>query len=261
MTDSDRALIGSAFRKAARPREQEGWTRTGAGIYHHGSQGHWSRFDIRIESSDSVSPYLKTLASRMGRLEQLAAESIARAPTSVRLHAGVASPYLLRVVNRLDADRLPRSGYEHAILLNQVGLRFAQRASSRPRSLSIPEAPLSESEIVLGPMSVTDWFRDAVDLLVPRLVELESDQAVLHHLLTNAGPTDDLSLRYAALIARHLGLTNELPAILDRAAEAAGSADAGLLSVHGRQFRNDRDPNMLMWTHARFMRFLESAPA
>jgi hypothetical protein len=261
MKDSARALIGSAFRKACRAEAPDDWKKTESGIYHHGSAGHWSRFDIRIESHDTVAPFLKALTNRMGPMEQFAADSIANAPALVRLHAGVASPYLLKVVNRLEPDRLPRPGYDHAIVLNQVEVRFDLGSTSKPRSLMPPEVPLSDSEIVLGPASVTDWFREALGLIVPRLAALESDQAVLHHLLTNAGPIDDLSLRYAALIARHVGLTTELPAILARAAGASETADSGQRSVLGGLLRNDRDPNMLMWTHERFVSFLESAPA
>ena len=177
----------------------------------------------------------------------------------VSLFAGVASPYLLRVVNRRDPSRRPPVGYSHVILLWQAELEYDDAFAKEPAPLTIQQAEWVSTGIVLGPAHAVAWFQYLFRQLTVAMSALMSERAIRDRLV-QSGETDFLNLRYAALLTRHLGLQSELPEILDRAHRASAMFESVQAAGESPAERDDRDSNMIMWTHERFIRFLASAP-
>jgi len=69
-------------------------------------------------------------------------------------------------------------------------------------------------------------------------------------------------LREAALLTRHLGLVEELPGIVERAAAASTAFDAWWLASQGYSFKRRGRSTWFIgeWSHARSVKFLEDAP-
>lgn len=243
-----RALI----RKAAGAYATGGWRASPGGLIYQAADGPWGRVHIDVEQGDS-SDWL-----RAGKAKLLG--SVREARTPIRLTAGASSPYLLRIVNRLDPAKPPPVGYLHTWLLWQVRIEYGSRAHSETPPLAVPQPIWAEPGVILGPDTALTWFNDLFRTLVPAVTVLCSERAIRDRLVATAGTTDFLSLRYAALLTRHLGLGGELPGIVERAASASTAFDAFQAQAGGQVVRDDNDPNMMMWTHDRFVRFLSSAP-
>jgi hypothetical protein len=223
----------------------------------HGSNGHWASVDVEVGESFESSGIREVLSPTGTPKLREALRTIIPAKMPVSLFAGVASPYLLRVVNRRDPSRRPPVGYSHVILLWQAELEFDEAFANEPAPLTIQQAEWASTGVVLGPAHALAWFEDLFRELTVAMSALMSDRAIRDRLV-QSGETDFLNLRYAALLTRHLGLQSELPEILDRAQLASAIFESTQAAGESPE-RNDRDSNMIMWTHERFMRFLDSA--
>ena len=101
-------LVRASIRKSAAAFATDGWRVTQSGLVYHAADGHWGRIHFVIGPANGE----------------------ADAPqTPIELTAGAASPYLLRVVNRLDPARQPSVHYLHASLLWQVEIEYQSRAT------------------------------------------------------------------------------------------------------------------------------------
>ena len=102
------------------------------------------------------------------------------------------------------------------------------------------------------------WLAGAVAQLAPATEALSSNRAIYEWLSTQHGSSP---LRYAYLLARHLGLDSDLASLGERARKAS--------EEERRRFRSHRDDWTSAdrqttypqdWSHERFMRFVESTP-
>lgn len=232
-------LVRASIRKSADAFATEGWRVTQNGLVYHADDGHWGRINFDVGPANGEDD---------------------KTQTPIELTAGAASPYLLRVVNRLDPARQPSVHYLHASLLWQVEIEYQSQATVEAPPMTLPQPLWARTGIVLGPDTATTWFSNMLRLVVPAVVRLCTDHAIRDHLLANASETDFLSLRYSALLTRHMRYDVELPAIVQRAAIACQAFDAVQAPPGGEVERSDSDPNMLMWTHEKFVRFLAAAP-
>lgn len=100
------------------------------------------------------------------------------------------------------------------------------------------------------------WLADALAKLAAPTKALSSNQAIYEHLRAQ---DDSWSLRYAYLLARHLGLEHDLTDIEERARKAVEEERRRSIredwSSADRQTTYPQD-----WSHERFMRFVESTP-
>jgi hypothetical protein len=145
-------------------------------------------------------------------------------------------------------------------LLANAEVRVHAEAATNAAPLPVPLSWGADTGIILSHSILHHWLTKTVASLVSRLESLESDCAIVEHIEEFAAPTDYLSLRFAALLARYVGNDKALIRLIERAAQAQTAADLLLSASNADVHRNDRDANLLMWTHERFLRFLESAP-
>lgn len=186
-------------------------------------------------------------------------------PLPIEIDAGAASPYLMRVVNRVDPTKPPpaRLGPGHAVALLQVQIAYDPDSVVAPRPLRLepPPRPRVNSGVELGARTAGPWLDDLLATIAPRVSALCSELAIRDRLVAQAGDRGYMELRDAALLTRHLGRTNELPELLAAAERAKEYMDEALRRngadpiAHDRSTRYPQD-----WSHLRFLQFLESAP-
>jgi hypothetical protein len=229
------------MRLAAKPYAHGGWHLASSGLIYRGQQGHWSHVVFR-------QPYMTG-----GTLE-------------VSLWAGTLSPYLMRVVNRIDPNRPPSTHYlgAQAPLAYDYRIGFSAEDLPAPPPFE-PDVPLIRRvRPVLSPSTAVTWLGELFALLVPRLTALSSDEAMRQWLIRRAdeGLGNAFGLRMAILLTRHLSHEEEIPALLERA-EREREAEIRRLEDRGLTFRNhDRSINFpQFWSHRRFLRFLDETPA
>jgi hypothetical protein len=98
--------------------------------------------------------------------------------------------------------------------------------------------------------------------LFPQLTALSSDRALLAWLTDAARSPTSADLRYAALLAYHLRLDDEMQSALERA-EHAEEVEDGAAAERGidLSYRSDSQSTYPQdWSHARFVTFLRSCP-
>jgi hypothetical protein len=187
------------------------------------------------------------------------------------LTAGVVSPYLLRTFNGRDPERAPTRNFiaVHAWLTwDAPVVRFDPAAEQT----STPAVPAFSAEarhdrrftdlfVELGETNVSAWLAGVFGLLVPRLTEMAQDESLLGWL-SEEEPRSTAELRYAALLAHHLRMDDQVTVLLRRAAEVRGreDRDAEARGVD-LSYRSDRQTTYPQdWSPERFERFLRAAP-
>jgi hypothetical protein len=226
------------FQAAARGLEGAGWRIRGSSVAIQDGTGNWGAIILEHRYGED--------------------------PIEFALGSGVESAYLLRTLRERAPDRPPR-GCWHAWLSAGRLIGYSDTPSrQRPPLIEIPEQPDGWTatwhsgpgqQIVgtLDPASAVDWFRDAMERLAPRLLALMPDAAIREWLLYGRNALHLSHVREAALLSRHLGLVDDIPAIL-AAAEREYHEEARRL---GPQEWTDRSFQPMMWSHARFLRFLD----
>jgi hypothetical protein len=231
--ERSRRKFYSVMRNAARAHVARGWEVRTSRLVLRAPSGHWGQIAFKAEQHAS--------------------------PLPVVLFAGALSPYLMRVWNGLDPDRLPDLTF-HAGLHWQTLFSFANEDRDRPRPLDIRKRKRWEAVdwptgIVLGPNTAEAWLRDLIDGLAASIEGLMSDQAIHDWLLANE-PDNYWSLRDAALLSQHLGLT-DVPDLVERARVALERVDAKLRNAGQEPYHPDRSRlYRQFWSHRRFVRHL-----
>jgi hypothetical protein len=231
--DNKRVFM-ALVRKAAKPYVTDGWQIGAGGLRRRADTGHWAHFRF---STRSVPRDVKL---------------------SLQLSVGTASPYLLRVFNRQRTDRAP---YPSFIAVHSQ-IRSVERGITFEPNGADHEAPLDALGVrALTSATMPGWLEKRFATLLPELVALSSDDALLAWLTDETLPPSSGGLRYAALLAYHLRRDAQLEAILVRADAAKAGEDRrsvarGLpVGNRDRQITYPQD-----WSHARFVRFLYACP-
>lgn len=186
-------------------------------------------------------------------------------PLEVGLTAGVVSPYLLRVVNRQDPDKPPRSSFvaAHASVVWDQRVTFISKSARKTPQFSLPD-PHEPRPVIVGVDHVAAWVTDALATLAPLCDELCSDDALLDRLLSDGGHgrRTAFGLRCAALLARRLGDSHRLErALADAAAVYQENVDRAVAAWgHLPGASDDQDTYPQDWSHVRFLRFLDETP-
>jgi hypothetical protein len=224
------------LKTAARPYQSEGWRVRGAGLVLHAGDGCWGQIVF-------------SGASRKGDR-----------PLSMGLTAGTCAPYLMKVVNKLDAAKPPTRNFvaAHTRVMWMVGVVFAQTGSPVAASFDLARRQ-GDPAVELTPETAGAWLADAFSLLVPATQALCSNAAIYDWLTAPRERDSSFNVRYALLLGRHLGLDSDLPE-LERRAESLYLREFGLRDERDTRAA-DRQKNYPQdWSHQRFMRFLESVP-
>jgi hypothetical protein len=223
-------------RSAGRPVRTGAWRLTGSGMTHHVPGGCWGQIVFR-------EPYMSGEA------------------LILRLFAGSLHPHLMRWVNDIAPDKSPPNQFvvAHAHILWSFEIEYVADSQGTPEPLALPQPSHHPTRPRLGAATVEGWITDAYRLLMPEVERLCTDEGLLAHLM-RVDPQREVEnyfiLRYAALLARHMGRTDVLPAVLERAERAAEAA-------HERMFLKYRDRSTRYpqdWSHKRFLRFLAETP-
>lgn len=231
--DSKRVFM-ALLRKAAKPYVADGWQIGASGLRRRADTGHWAHFWF---STRSVPRDVKL---------------------SLQLSVGTASPYLLRVFNRQGTHRAPHPNFIAA----HSRIRSVERGIAFDPDGGEDGAPLDALGVrTLTPVTAPGWLEKRFATLLPELVALSSDGALLAWLTEDALPPSSGSLRYAALLAYHLRRDVQLETILVRAHAARAEEDsrsrASGLQVGNRDRQTTYPPD---WSHERFVRFLYACP-
>jgi hypothetical protein len=222
-------------REASRPLRARGWHRDGSRLTLHAKSGHWA--DVTIDFRAGAPP----------------------AP--IFLFADVSSPYLMRTYEHLDPDRRPpRFSGGHVSLLWQVWIDYDPASTKEPKTLKIPKRHYAKPGIVIGATTAGPWLEATLSRLAETMEGLCSDRAIRDWLL-EFETRNPRALRYAALLTRHLGDNDHLPAVLEQTRIATDAHDARMMAKPPRVPRNDRGKDPRFWSHKRFLRFLTETDA
>ena len=240
VSSQDAPEFFSLLRATARGRCWPPWRVQRHGVSYHGPNGHWAQVNFKPGSY---------FDGRLGTYRSV-----------IWIFAGTLSPFLMRVVNKLDPEKPPPPQYlaAHTQVAWQVEFEYlTDGESDSPRPLTLPLAPYERLGVRLGPGTAPGWLDDALRVLMARCEELASDIAIRDWLTQR--PKHVLQLRYAALLTRHLKRESELPTILDMAQRAKAEQD-DWWRRQGREPPNydRRKYHMDHWSHERFMRFLST---
>jgi hypothetical protein len=166
----------------------------------------------------------------------------------------------MRILNKLDPVKPPplRFVAAHVAVLWQLEIEYLETAIEPPPPLDLTLRPWDHTGVLLGAQTAPGWLADGLARLVPVVRELCSDLAMRDWLVETAGDTNDMKLREAALLTKHLGLTDQLPAILDRA-ERIWAMHEERDSATGERVVRFRDP--MFGSHRAFLRFLDRTNA
>ena len=230
--EAERRRFYTLVRAAGQPYRAAGWdVRTNSLVY-HGAEGHWGHIVFRADGWQSPLPIL--------------------------ISAGNLSPYLLRVFNRVDpAKPPPRFIASHISILWQMEIEYLEGATENPPPLDLSQRMYARSGIVLGKETAPGWLADALVRLVTLVRGLSSDLAMRDWILEHDA-SNYMSLRNAVLLTRHLGLTDEVPHLLELAERAKADSNAGLIAAGQTVPHEDRGTLYpQFWSHRRFLRFLQ----
>jgi hypothetical protein len=228
--ESVRRDFNRFVREASRPLRARGWHLSGHRLTFHAESGHWA--DIMIDFRAGAPP------------------------VPIFLFANVSSPYLLRTYNHLDPERRPRRLSGHASLLWQVWIKYDPASTKRPKSLKVPQRIDAQTGIVLGRTNAAAWLDDTLGRLAETMERLCSDRAIRDWILAfeSANPS---ALRRAVLLTRHIGDVDRLPGVLEQTRIATDAHAAAMMAGRPRVPRNDRGKDQRLWSHTRFLRFLD----
>lgn len=230
--EADRRRFYSLVRATARPFETTAWKVRSSALRLHGPAGHWGEIVFRSEVH--------------GR------------PLPVDMYAGVLSPYLMRI-NRLDPEKPPPPLRFDVTLAWQVGIEYAASENQEPPALDLSDRYWPERPIIIGHKTAPAWLSATLSSLVAMIEPLCSDLAMRDWLVEMESSRPD-SVRDAALLTRHLGLDDQLPALIELAERAQEGVDRRLRLDGQRVSYQDRGRNRMMWSHRRFLKFLGEAP-
>ncbi len=237
MTDARLTALKRHWRSATR-RYRDPWTTTSGGLQLHTDSGMWGQVVLR---DPRVHPSHVTLG----------------------IFAGSLHPYLMRVVNKLDPAKPPPPAFVAAngIAVWDVPVGFAVDAAGAPAPY-VDKRPADHDwwdHPILGEATAEAWLADALIRIVPATEMLCTEDGLLAHL---SGGTSSFTLRYACLLAAHLGQDGtRLAGLLDAAEEAwvrEGERSAAMGLPRFNQDRQSRYPQS--WSHQRFLRFLDETP-
>ena len=226
------------FREGAQPFERHGWRVATNRMVRRSPAGNWARIGI---SRDAWA----------GSLELM---------INCEIHSG----QLLTSLDRRDPDVEPPAGLKvipHLIPVAGYRVNYTPGdAPPTPRPLPVPSSYWdSEPRTLLGPATARAWMAASLGAIAEAAMRWsETDLVLRDALLDLAGERQVAYVRRAALLTRHLGRDDELPAIVDRAeaayrALAAAVADSGV--VHED---HNRSRDIGEWSHARFVQYLRA---
>ena len=166
------------------------------------------------------------------------------------LTAGTCAPYLMRVVNKLDSAKPPPPNFvaAHTSVCWYAPLRLARAVQVPPSPFEIPTGHWTDVRYCLDVDIAVPWLAAALAKLAPATRALSSNRAIYDRL---SAQENFFSLRYAYLLARHLGLDGDLGPLEVRARKATPSRGTSA----DRQTTYPQD-----WSHEHFMRFVENTP-
>jgi hypothetical protein len=188
------------------------------------------------------------------------------------LTAGIVSPYLLRTFNRRDPERAPHRNFiaVHAWLTWDAPVVRFDPAATHASTPVMPGFPadsrlarrFTDPIVELSEANASAWLADVLGVLVPGLAAIADDASLLGWLSATDEPRSTAELRYAALLAHHLGMDDRVTVLLRRAADVRAREDREAESRGvDLSYRSDRQTTYPQdWSPERFERFLRSAP-
>jgi hypothetical protein len=115
---------------------------------------------------------------------------------------------------------------------------------------------MAENPYCIDVDTAATWLDGALAKLAPATLALSSNRAIYEWLSAQPG---SFSLRYAYLLARHLGLDGDLTALGERARKASDD-ERRRSQVRDWTWADRQTTYPQDWSHERFMRFVESTP-
>ena len=215
----------------------------GAGLALHASDGCWGQIVFSGASRERSEPLFENANGYD--------DSAVEYPIlEMSLTAGTCAPYLMRVVNKLDSAKPPPPNFvaAHTSVCWYAPLRLARAVQVPPSPFEIPTGHWTDVRYCLDVDIAVPWLAAALAKLAPATRALSSNRAIYDRL---SAQENFFSLRYAYLLARHLGLDGDLGPLEVRARKATPSRGTSA----DRQTTYPQD-----WSHERFMRFVENTP-
>ena len=245
--------LASVFRRllkeAASAHLEQGWTLRGAGLVLHAPDGCWGQ----IVFSGASREHARRPWTTPDYTDLVAEWQI----LAMGLTAGTCSPYLMRVLNKLDPSKPPTPNFvaAHTRVCWHAPAWFAQAALVVPPPFEMPDEAIG-NRYCMDVDTAATWLAGALAELAPATKELSSNRAIYEWLKTQNGSSP---LRDAYLLARHLGLESDLASLGERARKA--SEEERRRSQRSDWASADRQTTYPQdWSHERFMRFVESTP-
>jgi hypothetical protein len=238
------------LKEAAAAHLTEGWALRGAGLVLHAPDGCWGQIVFSGASRERSEPLLENYNGYDD-------SAVAFPILEMSLTAGTCAPYLMRVVNRLDPSKPPPPNFvaAHTRVCWYAPLRFARSVRVTPSPFEIPTGVWTDDRYCIEAETATPWLAAALAKLAPATRALTSNRAIYDRL---GAEENFFSLRYAYLLARHLGLDGDLGPLEERARNAEARARKAAVSRAASADRQTRYPQD--WSHERFMRFVEATP-
>ena len=215
----------------------------GAGLVLHASDGCWGQIVFSGASRERSEPLFENANGYD--------DSAVEYPIlEMSLTAGTCAPYLMQVVNKLDPAKPPPPNFvaAHTSVCWYAPLRFARAVQVPPSPFEIPTGHWTDDRYCLDVDTAVPWLAAALAKLASATQALSSNRAIYDRL---SAQENFFSLRYAYLLARHLGLDGDLGPLEVRARKATPSRGTSA----DRQTTYPQD-----WSHERFMRFVENTP-
>ena len=215
----------------------------GAGLVLHASDGCWGQIVFSGASRERSEPLFENANGYD--------DSAVEYPIlEMSLTAGTCAPYLMRVVNKLDSAKPPPPNFvaAHTSVCWYAPLRLARAVQVPPSPFEIPTGHWTDVRYCLDVDIAVPWLAAALAKLAPATRALSSNRAIYDRL---SAQENFFSLRYAYLLARHLGLDGDLGPLEVRARKATPSRGTSA----DRQTTYPQD-----WSHEHFMRFVENTP-
>jgi hypothetical protein len=217
-----------------------GWRAGTSGAFIHTDDHHWGQVAFRFEPAKN-----QTFA----------------------LTAGALSPYLMRLINRLDPARNPPPDFIAASGQTEWFQPINYRADydgdadcEDPRVADPCTDFVGQMapSVTLGPRCADAWVEARVHHLVQSTQPLLTDQGLRDWILQERRRRSIYrpDLRYAIILTKHLGLDDELPALMKQDRELHEQAMLNERSQqHQQAWDRKRNYNSL-WSHERFARWL-----
>lgn len=176
------------------------------------------------------------------------------------LRAFIVCGNLARLCGQGDRDGPPRrNSVVHASLRSVefgIELHAVPHVADDGARLSVPW------EIVLSTNAVAPWMTQELSAIAAEVASLSKDEAICRWLVANASDRDVVGWRYAAMLCKSVGGSEEsLGPILEREAVAAAILDGYLAREGFPPAARDNAHNVEDWSSVRFRQHLNSLPA